>query len=121
MLLAWLIGYLGYIIYQLYFLNIGRIEEGIVIFSWSAIFCFFSSVVVAPIIVWIANKCKKSQLLFVLLSLLASFLVMLILPFLLFGFSPSNMGLYVYIHASIISVIFSLIYLRFNNKKVKPE
>ncbi len=117
MFLAWVFGYLCYVIYQLYLLNKSRIEEGLVIFSWSAIFCFFSSIVVVPVIVWTTNKYKKSQLFFVLLTLLSSFLVILLLPFLLFQFYPWNIGLYVYIHTLIVSIIFSLIYLRFNTKE----
>lgn len=119
MLFAWLFGYLIYVIYQLYILNRSRVEDGVVILSWSAIFCFISVVSVVPIVIAIANKFVGNDLIFVLLLLLASFVIMTILPFLLFGFYPSDMGWYAYIHASIVSIVFGLIYLKFNRQKVK--
>lgn len=116
MLIAWFIGFLFHSVYQLFFLTKSRIEDISFILFWSGLFCLISSITIVPIVIWISNK-FKSIFFFIVFSVLASFLVMLVLPFILFGFRPSEMGSYMYIYAIVIGFFFSTIYLAISHKK----
>ncbi len=116
MLIAWFIVFLFHSIYQLFFLSKSRIEDMSFILFWSGLFCFLSSITIIPIVVLISNK-LKNIFYFIVFSILASFLVMLVLPFILFGFRPSEMGSYMYIYALVIGFFFSTIYLSISYKK----
>ncbi len=121
MALAWFLGFLCHAAYEMYTVGRDYVEDHHAILFWTAVFCFISAVAVIPAIIWLANKFRIPLLFFILFSIIASSLVMLILPFLLFGFSYSDIGGYFYIYAAVVSLFFSLIYAAINFKMIKSR
>ncbi len=121
MALAWFLGYLCHAAYQIHYSLFGYVTDVNFVLFWTAVFCFVSAVAVVPTIIWLANKFRIPLLFFILFSIIASSLVLLILPFLLARLTYSDMGGYFYIYAAVISIFFSLIYAAINFKMSKPK
>lgn len=118
MFIAWFIGYIYFSIYMVHFSGWGYVTDFSAIFFWTGIFAFVASITFVPLTVKLFNKFLfvRTKVLFPLFTVLASqiALTILLLPFT--NFQPFQMGVFYYIYAAVIGLVFGLFYLWFQTR-----